>query len=73
MKAFLILIVMVASMTTMALSPISGIGYCLYLWGSVGLAFSASLWSGFLLWISMLGGGLIGLLISMALGAKVVK
>ena len=35
----------------MILGNITGVGYGLYLWGGVGLAFSASLWSAFKVWI----------------------
>lgn len=57
MKELLIVTMFVVGGLTMVLGQIVGIGYVLYLWGAVGLAFSASLWTGFLLWIKMILGG----------------
>lgn len=42
----------------MGFANIAAIGYLLYLWGSVGLAFSAAAWSAFVLWFKVLGTGL---------------
>ena len=47
----------------MALAVLSGVGYGLYLLGSVGLAFGPAAWQGFLLFLKMFGGGLVSLLV----------
>ena len=44
---------------TVGLATVSGIGYFLYLWGSLSGALGASMWAAFLLWIKMVVGGLI--------------
>ncbi len=46
----------------LALATISGIGYGLYNWGSVGLELGASAWMGFVLFMKMFGGGAIVLI-----------
>ena len=50
-------LLMIISISIAVLANIVGIGYGLYLWGSVGLPFGAAVWQAFVLWIAMLGGG----------------
>jgi len=59
MKDKIAMAVMVLGYVMLALATISGIGYGLYNWGSVGLELGASAWLGFVLFGKMLGGGLV--------------
>ena len=43
----------------MAFGTITSIGYFLYNWGALDLALGLSAWNAFVLWIQMIGGGLI--------------
>ena len=58
-----IIIVSIAAIL-IALAQIGAAGYLLYLWGSVGLGFGASAWSAFVLWLEMMGTGILLYLIS---------
>lgn len=62
--SIILLVIFYASIATIAFSTIGSIGYGLYLWGSVGLAFSASCWTAFALWLKLVIGGFIGMLVS---------
>jgi len=63
------LILMVVGYALIALATISGIGYGLYNWGSVGLELGASAWLGFVLFAKMFGGGLVSLLFGIAVAS----
>lgn len=73
MKEFILTVILVLAIGCMLLSIPISLVYTIYLWGSVGLVFSASLWGGVLLWLKLLGGGLMVMLTAMALGAKLIK
>lgn len=64
--SIILLVIFYASIATIAFSTIGSIGYGLYLWGSVGLAFSASCWTAFVLWLKMFFGGLATMFIALA-------
>lgn len=51
------------------LAQIGGVGYGLYLWGSVGLELGAAAWSGFVLWMKMIGTGILSILASVGIAA----
>lgn len=62
MKSILITCLMaltVVGIVVAGFANLAGIGYLLYLWGSVGLAFSAAAWSAFVLWLKLIGTGLL--------------
>ena len=40
-------------------ATLGSIGYGLYLWGSVGIAFSTSVWTAFVLWLKLVFSGLL--------------
>lgn len=73
MKELILTVILVLAIGAMLFSLPISLVYTIYLWGSVGLAFSASLWGGVLLWLKLLGGGLLAILTTMALGAKLIK
>jgi len=44
-------IMFLVSLVLLAFGNIASIGYGLYLWGGVGIAFSAALWGAFKVWL----------------------
>lgn len=56
---------MVIGYLLIVFSIVSGIGYTLYNWGSVGLELGPSAWQGFLLVLKMVGGGFVLFLVGL--------
>jgi hypothetical protein len=57
---------MILAIVLFVLANVTGIGYGLYLWGGVGLAFSVAAWSAFKVWITMVLVGFVSMMIGMA-------
>ena len=47
----------------LALSSVSAVGYCLYQWAVVDIAFKYAAWNGFVLWLTMFVGGFTSLMV----------
>ena len=54
----------------LAFANIIGIGYALYLWGATELELGISLWTAFILWLKMIGSGLLLVTISLFMEDK---
>jgi hypothetical protein len=52
----------IIGLVILAFINVVGIGYGLYLWGSVGHEFGYAVWEGFKVWISGIGIGLVMIL-----------
>ncbi len=61
-------IILVIGILAMSFSTVISIGYGLYLWGGLGGILSSSIWTAFLLWLKILGGGFLSILIGILLG-----
>jgi hypothetical protein len=55
------------SLLAVGLGLITAIGTFLYSWGNLGEPIGASAWEGFIIWLKMLGGGLVGAFIGLFL------
>ena len=53
----LIRIISLIGIALLALSNIVGIGYFLYLWGALSMAFGMAAWTAFKVWISIMAVG----------------
>lgn len=72
-----ILFIICAALVTLSIfsmwgSTLVSIGYGLYLWGGVGLAFGVAAWSAFKLFLILLFGGLITFILA-GIGMKVTE
>lgn len=72
-----ILFLICAALVTLSIfsmwgSTLVSIGYGLYLWGGVGLAFGVAAWSAFKLFLTLLFGGLVVLILA-GIGMKVTE
>ena len=61
-----LLIVLYISAATMALAIPISVGYCLYLWGSIGIMLAPAAWAAFILWLNIIGVGFLVFLLSLA-------
>ena len=50
--------VMIIGIVIMSFANVVGIGYGLYLWASIGLAFKTAVWQAFIIWAEMIITGL---------------
>ena len=52
-------VVMILGVIVLALTNVGSVGYGLYLWASVGLAFKTAVWKAFLVWVKLIVIGLV--------------
>lgn len=69
MKATIGLVALFLAMCFMGLAFAVGIGYGLYLLGSIGLAFGPAAWGGFVVWAKMFGTGFLLYLVGLFVAA----
>lgn len=62
-------VILVIAYVCIALAFVSGIGVGLYSLGVLNMAFGASAWAGFVVWMKMIGGGFVGLIVGFVMTA----
>lgn len=62
-------ILAIIGLVVLAFATIGSVGYGLYLWGGIGIAFSVSVWTAFVVWLKAVGSGLLLVSIGLLMGA----
>lgn len=62
-------VLMVIGWLCVALAFVSGLGVGIYSLGVLNLAFGASAWAGFVVWLKMIVGGIVSLIVGFVLAA----
>ncbi len=63
------MVLIVIGQLIMGLAVISGVGYGLYLWGAQSMELGPSAWEGFVVFLKLIGGGLVTALLGIGLFA----
>lgn len=62
-------VIIVIAYVCIALAFVSGIGVGIYSLGVLNMTFGASAWTGFVVWMKMIGGGFVGLIVGFVMAA----